>query len=483
MVSSMTRRIAALAVAGCSLGCSGTGPSTHSAGGNTAPVADAGIGRGVKVLDTLALDGTASHDAERSPLTYRWRLIQSPAGSRATLSGSETSTPTLVPDKTGAYVAELVVHDGTAASAPALVRIDADSGADLRVGPGRSMSRPSEAAAAARDGDIITIDATTYSGDAATWRSHDLTIRGVGGRPKIVAAGANAGRKGTWLIQGRNATVENIEFTGAHVKDENGAGIRQEGRGLTVRRCYFHDNENGMLVGNDDQSDVLIEFSEFARNGFGRGQTHNLYVNRVRSLTLRFNYFHQANVGHNVKSRAARTTLICNRILDKTDGGTSYCVEMPNGGLGILIGNQIQQGPSSNNPTLVSFGAEGAIHAINELHLSNNTLVNDRAEGTFVRVWPGGRAWLQNNIFAGKGRVLQGDGTKKANLVAVTPRFADRSGYDFALATGSKAIDAAIDPGSTHGVSLRPTSEYAPGQTSRPRPVKGRLDIGALEAR
>ena len=118
----------------------------------------------------------------------------------------------------------------------------------IRVGAGKTYTLPSQAANVAKDKDIIEIDAGEYVGDVATWYANNLTIRGVGGRAHLKANGVNAGGKGyLWVIKGNNTLVENIEFSGAVVPDQNGAGIRQEGTGLTVRNCSFHDNENGIL--------------------------------------------------------------------------------------------------------------------------------------------------------------------------------------------------------------------------------------------
>ncbi len=61
----------------------------------------------------------------------------------------------------------------------------------------------------------------------------------------------------------QRCVVENIEFSGATVPDQNGAGIRQQGDNLTVRHCYFHGNEDGILGGGGVASEVLIEYSEY----------------------------------------------------------------------------------------------------------------------------------------------------------------------------------------------------------------------------
>ena len=49
----------------------------------------------------------------------------------------------------------------------------------------------------------VEIDAScTYRGDVCGISASNLTIRGVNGRPKIDAAGANAMGKGTWVVAG-----------------------------------------------------------------------------------------------------------------------------------------------------------------------------------------------------------------------------------------------------------------------------------------
>ena len=118
----------------------------------------------------------------------------------------------------------------------------------LQVGPGKTFSKPCAAIASAHPGDVIEVDAAgNYDGDVCVIRTGNLTLRGIGGRARIDAAGRNAARKGIWVIQEGtdNITVENFEFSGARVPDKNGAGIRAQGGGrLTIRNCYFHDNED-----------------------------------------------------------------------------------------------------------------------------------------------------------------------------------------------------------------------------------------------
>ena len=122
---------------------------------------------------------------------------------------------------------------------------------DLQVGPSRTYKVPSEAASVAKDGDIIEIDAGDYLGDTATWKQNNLTLRGVGEKAHLIANGQSAGGKAIWVIQGNNTTLENIEFSGATVPDQNGAGIRQEGNNLTLQDDFAAPNIHAPLTGNN----------------------------------------------------------------------------------------------------------------------------------------------------------------------------------------------------------------------------------------
>jgi hypothetical protein len=328
--------------------------------------------------------------------------------------------------------------------------------ATLQVGPGRTYTVPSAAAAVAGDGDIIEIDAGEYVGDVAFWTANNLTIRGV---------------------------VEYIELSEATVPDRNGAGIRQEGTNLTVRHCSFHDNENGILAGADGASDILIEHSEFAHNGYGDGYSHNLYIGHVNRLTFRFNSTHHAIVGHALKSRAFTNYILYNRIMDEADGESSRLIDLPNGGTAVIVGNLLHQSASTNNGNMFCFACEGATNPNQALSVVNNTFVNDRSTGTFVDNRAAVTALVANNIFVGNGTTVVGAATHQTNLAVTTdPGFANMATYDYRLtATATDAIDQGSDPGSSGGFDLTPVAHYVHSLASEIRPTVGALDIGAYE--
>ncbi|MDD2881437.1 MAG: hypothetical protein PHQ58_13465 [Rhodoferax sp.] len=100
-------------------------------------------------------------------------------------------------------------------------------------------------------------------------------------------------------------------------------------------------------------------------------------------------YFHHAHIGHLLKSRAALSHILNSRLVDGADGTASYELEFPNGGEAFVVGNTIAQSMRTENPHLISFGAEGYTWPRNTLYLSSNTLVNPLPNGVFLRVAPG----------------------------------------------------------------------------------------------
>jgi hypothetical protein len=356
----------------------------------------------------------------------------------------------------------------------------------LEVGPGRPMTLPSQAAAAAQDGDTISIDAGSYV-DACRWSAHGLLIRGVGGYAHV--HDKTWGGKAIWVIQGNNTTVEWIEFSGATVPDKNGAGIRQEGANLTIRHCCFHDNEDGILAGDNAASRILIEYSEFARNGYGDGYSHNMYINHISEFIIRYSYIHHARVGHNVKSRAFRTFILCNGITSGDDGNPSREIDLPNGGLAVIAGNIIVHGVNTENSNLCGYGLEGLSNPVHNLYVVHNTFATARSAGTFISLPSSGSdtVVVKNNLFAGRAGMLGGSATTldtAANLTAIdiaSLRLTDPAAFDYRPLADSPAINAAVDAGLFEGIPLLPVMEYVHPSTARLRTVALQADIGALE--
>jgi Ca2+-binding RTX toxin-like protein len=251
----------------------------------------------------------------------------------------------------------------------------------LKVGQGQQFSTIAAAVNASHDGDVIQVQAGTYKNDFATINTK-ITLQGIGGMVHMVASGNIPNDKGI-LIVNSDLKIDHFEFSGAKGASGNDAGIRYQGGALTLTNTYFHDNQNGLLGAPSANGTITIRDSEFANNGAGDGYTHNLYVNQIAKLTITDSYFHDAAVGHEIKSRAAETVIQNTRIIDH-DSTSSYSVDLPNGGKATLSGNIIQQGPHGQNPAIIAYGEEGLVHSINALTLSANTVVNDMGKGTLV---------------------------------------------------------------------------------------------------
>ncbi|MBI5329052.1 MAG: right-handed parallel beta-helix repeat-containing protein [Betaproteobacteria bacterium] len=354
----------------------------------------------------------------------------------------------------------------------------------LQVGPARTLQAPSQAARVARDGDTVEIDAGEYRGDAAIWRAHGLKIRSVGGMALLRAAGASAEQKAIWVIKGNDTTVDGIGFLDARVADRNGAGIRLEGRNLTVRNSLFRDNENGILTGQNPDSEVLVEHTEFDHNGYGDGQSHNLYVGAIRRFTLRFSYSHTARVGHQVKSRAAENHILYNRIADDAGGRSSYLIDLPAGGLSYVAGNVLHQGALAENYTMVSYGAEKLMHPVNRLYVLHNTFVNDREQGCRALFVASGaeKALMLNNLMVDcaktDGPVLEGN-----TVTASRASLMNAAQGDLRPRPGSAAVDRGMSCAALERLDLScPEMHYLHPLRFEPRRIQGAPDAGAYES-
>lgn len=357
------------------------------------------------------------------------------------------------------------------------------------IGPGQAYTLPSQVSTLVSDGDTVNIEAGVYPSDVARWQADDLVLRGVGGFAHLESNGLSWGGKAIWVIQGDNCTVEWIEFSECQVPDHNGAGIRLEGLNLTVRHCWFHHNENGILCGEYHPSTVRIEYSEFGHHGYGDGYSHNLYIGNIDSLIFRFNYSHHADVGHELKSRAWVNVIEYNRFSNEADGTASREIDLPNGGQAYLIGNVIQQGLQSQNSNLVGFGMEGLSNpGPHELYAVNNTLVNEKASGSFFQMPAAAYFKAYSNILAGGGSFMSAWPTSidtLANLRTTSIaalNFLDASNHDYRIDASSPAHSIGYPAGvASSGYPLVAWHEYVHPANGTWRCQHATLDAGAFE--
>ena len=356
------------------------------------------------------------------------------------------------------------------------------------VGPTRIYTKPSQVSTLVANGDLVLVDAGIYDNDVCKWSANNLTLRGVGGFAHLRANGNNFGGKAIWVIAGKNTLVDSIEFSLCACIDKNGAGIRQEGSGLTVTHCYFHDNENGILCGADTSNVVDIRHCEFYNNGAGDGYSHNLYIGHIKKLNFLYNYSHHTKVGHELKSRANINIIQYNRFDDGTDGTASRSIDLPNGGVAVLVGNEMIKGPQSQNSNLVEFGLEGLTNlGPHQFYFVNNTLVNQRSLGNFITLIGGvDKAVVKNNIFAGNGVFTFNTPTilDSANNVFGTLaqlKFTGVPNQEYELSATSPAVNIGKNAGLAGTYSLFPNYEYKHIANFKNRVMYNNLDAGAHE--
>ncbi len=329
--------------------------------------------------------------------------------------------------------------------------------ANLAAGPGRAYPSPCAAIQAAQAGDVVEAEAgASWPDDYCVITAPGLTIRSTGAaRARIEASGNGYEANGNaiWVVAARDVTIDGFEFHGA----TDGTAILATPNGrFTLRNSYLHGNRAGLAVSGGADSEIVVENTEFARHGAG----HNIDIGPVARFVLRFSYSHHAAQGHLVRSRAAESHLLYNRLTQES-GAAAAPVAVP-AGRAFLIGNVVQRSEESLEGCVVDAGATG-------LYAISNTFVNNGTECALTQATP--RSVIRNNIFAG------------ANAVAPESNFAgeadfvDAAAHDYRLRSISGAINTAV----ALPAGLDSLFEYAHPLCGVPRTTVGAADMGAFE--
>lgn len=365
----------------------------------------------------------------------------------------------------------------------------AASAGTWRVGPSGEPMSFAQAAREALDGDTIELLPGEYRGEVAVLLQRRLTIRGVGQRPIFIANGKVAEGKAIWVIRNGDITIENVEFRGARAPHRNGAGIRFEQGRLTVKRCSFFDNQNGILTANNADSELQIEDSEFGNAPRVADALHHLiYVGMIKRFSIRGSRFENGYYAHLIKSRARSSHIAYNLIADGPLGQAAYEIDLPNGGQAHLVGNVIQQSARTTNPVVVSFGTEGRAWPGSSLLMVHNTLVSAARPGAwFLRVWddklpPNTPVHVLNNLSVGTGVLSLGaHGHFEGNYPALAAMLVDADKLDFALPQHSLLRGLGVSPKLDDGTDLSPQAEFTLPVGTRPLAPPAAWTPGAFQ--
>ncbi|WP_336958091.1 right-handed parallel beta-helix repeat-containing protein [Sphingobium aquiterrae] len=271
---------------------------------------------------------------------------------------------------------------------------------------GRGYARLSDAVDAIGDGQgTILIAPGTYR-QCAVQGAGAITYRAQG-QGTAIFDGVTCEGKAALVLRGRGAVVDGVTFQNMHVPDGNGSGIRLEHGNLDVVNSLFRRSEQGILTGEDDAGRIRIDMTTFQHLGRCDRDldcAHSLYVGRYGSLSVTRTRFEAGDGGHYLKSRASHVTINANSFDDSAGHLTNYMIDLPEGAIGAVTGNEMVQGKDKDNwSAFIALGAEGLRVDSARLVIANNRagFVPGLERGsTFVATFNGARPAIGVNRLA-----------------------------------------------------------------------------------
>lgn len=271
-----------------------------------------------------------------------------------------------------------------ACSAPAAART-------LSVGEGRDYKLPSEAFAAAHDGDTVLIGAGEYF-DCAIVRSNGLTILGEG---RAAMTDKVCEEKAILVLRGDNITIHNLTLQRARVPDGNGAGIRLESPNLTVDDVRFDNDQVGILSGVGG-GQITVTDSVFDRGGVGGVQGKYAIMVGQSALLRVVDCSFSDGKGGQITTAAARSELTGNTIAlgaaGSADEDPAYAVLATSGDT-LIDDTVLTVGPRAPRPGAAIGIWDDATATIRHTQMINTT-------GTslaLVKDWSSGNPVLQDD--------------------------------------------------------------------------------------
>lgn len=264
----------------------------------------------------------------------------------------------------------------------------------IAVGPERAIKLPSLALRSASEGDTIAIDEGEYY-DCLRVNIAGLTIEG--GGAGAVLTDTTCDGKAIIVAAADRLTLRNLTLQRARVPDGNGAGIRAEGRGLTVEKLRFINNQAGLLGADNPASIIIIRDSRFEGNGQCDGArcVPAIVVGVATKLRIERSQITGTRDAHQIVSSARSTEIVGSLIEDGARGSASLQLFLPAGGSLLLEENVFQKGPRSGNlrAAVLIDGGAGAVFAARR-----NRFINQTGQSVpFILNWSDGSPVLQGN--------------------------------------------------------------------------------------
>lgn len=143
---------------------------------------------------------------------------------------------------------------------------------------------------------------------------------------------------------------------------------------VLIEDCEFTGCDDGVLGGEPGQT-VTIRRSWFHDNGNETGRVHNIYVGEVDHLVVEDLLSTRCVIGHLLKSRAARTTVVNSRLIG-AGGSESACLDVPNAGVLEIDGVVCEKSADSDANWIIHYSGENqTFHNPSRVNVRNLTLV------------------------------------------------------------------------------------------------------------
>jgi hypothetical protein len=174
----------------------------------------------------------------------------------------------------------------------------------------------------------------------------------------------------------------------------NSSAIREQSNTantLIVNGVTIENFQEGILTGSDSGAvyldQVTIINSQIINNGNPDPTVfqHGVYIGDAASLTVMNSLFCGQLLGHDLKSRAASSTVVSSTLFVGTNqgaptgcniGSASNAINLPNGGAELIDKNKITVGDANQNGNLIDYGGEGYVFAADSLVVTKTKFTN-----------------------------------------------------------------------------------------------------------